>query len=498
MGAEATLTNVADLVTRAAARTPDAAAVVFSDRTVTWSEQERLMRAFAGGLAARGLHQGDRVAMLVGNSPEFLTAYFGALRAGMVVVPINPGFTAFEVEYLVSQSKASLLISDPDTHRVAVEAAGAVPVVRTGSEAWRRLMVGSTPPPPQATDPEDLAVLMFTSGTSGRPKGAMLSHRALLANLDQLTALVQPAAVMPSDVVLILLPLSHSYALNGGLGLVAYTGATAVITNRTDPVSALRLIATHGVTVVATAPPVYVAWAQQPDIAAALADVRLLVSGAAPLSRNLFVTFEDATGQPVWEGYGMTEASPVITSTLASGTPVPGSVGKPLPGIELRVVDNNGADVDEGDPGEVVIRGANLFSGYWPDGVDGPDDEGWWATSDVGIIDGDGDLRLVDRRNDLIIVSGFNVYPREVEDVLMGMPGVAEVAVMGIPHPYTGETVKAVVVASEELDSEQVLQFCQTRLARFKCPTVVEFVASLPHSGTGKVSKGALRSAVAE
>ena len=467
---------------------------------MAWSELERLVRAVAGGLSARGLGQGDRVAILVANSTEFVTSYFGILRAGLVAVPINTGYTVFEVRYLVEQSGAALLICDPSTEAVALESAGDVPVITVGTDAWRMLTIGSTPPPSVEVAPEDLAVLMFTSGTSGRPKGAMLSHRALFANLDQMAAVPDPAPMLPGDVVLLLLPLFHSYALNAVLGMLAKNGAAAVLSDQMDPVAALELVSRHGVTVVATAPPVYQAWSEVPGVGEALAGVRMLVSGAAPLTRELHEAVTAATGLPVWEGYGMSEASPVVTSTIVSGRPKPGSVGQALPGVEVKLCDEQGHEVDERDPGEVVVRGPNLFSGYWPDGHDGPDADGWWATGDVAIVDGDGDLQLVDRRNDLIIVSGFNVYPREVEEALARVPGVQEAAVMGVPNDATGQAVKAIVIAEDgaELDAEAVIAACRARLARFKCPTQVQFVAELPHSGTGKVSKGVLREQFAE
>jgi long-chain acyl-CoA synthetase len=205
--------------------------------------------------------------------------------------------------------------------------------------------------------------------------------------------------------------------------------------------------------------------------------------------------FHERTGKPIWEGYGMTECSPVIAASLVSGRPKPGSVGQPLPGIELELRDEDGDVVEDGDPGEIFVRGENVFAGYWPDGSEGPDEQGWFATGDVAIEDDEGDLRLVDRRRELIIVSGFNVYPREVEDVLLSMDGVLEAAVMGVTDPYTGEAVKAFIVVEpgSELTADEVLDFVGTRLARFKCPTVVEVVGDLPHSVTGKVSKGRLR-----
>jgi len=206
-------------------------------------------------------------------------------------------------------------------------------------------------------------------------------------------------------------------------------------------------------------------------------------------------------GKPIWEGYGLTECSPVVSTTLVEGKPKAGSVGSPLLSVEVQIVAGAGipgADLDDEDnaeTGEIWVRGPSVFSGYWPDGANGPNDEGWFATGDVGYFDHDGDLHLVDRRSDLVLVSGFNVYPREVEQAIEAMPGVAEVAVVGVPHPYSGEAVKAFVapVAGVEIDASEVVAWCELRLARFKCPTIVDIVTELPHHTTGKVAKAELR-----
>jgi long-chain acyl-CoA synthetase len=238
------------------------------------------------------------------------------------------------------------------------------------------------------------------------------------------------------------------------------------------------------------------AWSQRDDLAEGLAGVRLMVSGAAPLPPATRAAISAGTGLVLHEGYGLTETAPALTTTLASAEAKDGSVGRPLPGVELRLVDDLGAVVDEdGDPGEVSVRGANLFSGYWPDGAEAPDADGWWGTGDVGYLDGDGDLFLVDRRKELVLVSGFNVYPREVEDVVATHPGVREVAVIAVPDLATGEAVKAIVVPEDGsgLTEGDVVEWCRARLARFKTPTVVELVDALPHSVTGKVAKRRLR-----
>ncbi len=483
--------NLADLVRAAAAATPDKPALVAHRQTTTWAELDSLVSAAANGLRALGLVPGDRVAVHLGNVPEFAVVYFGALRAGLVALLVNTGYTAAELTHVLGDSGARAIVTGSST---AETVAGMVEhVIVAGSPAYADLVADRTPFPTEGGG-EDLAALLYTSGTSGRPKGAMLSHRALLANLEQ-TSRIDPPVVAPDDVVLLVLPLFHVFGLNGALGQVAYHGATGVLAGRFDPVETLELVRREGVTNVVGAPPMYVAWSMLPDVGDAFTSVRLALSGAAPLPPNVLHRVLDVTGHHVFEGYGLTETAPVLTTTLMSEVAKPGSIGRPVPGVELRLLDEAGDPVEEGDPGEIVVRGANLFSGYWPDGVDGPDGNGWFATGDVAVLDDDGDLHLVDRRRELILVSGFNVYPREVEDVIARHPDVHEVAVRGIAHPYTGESVKAVVVVRRggALTAEEVIAWAAASLARFKCPTAVEFVEGLPHSATGKVSKGQLR-----
>jgi long-chain acyl-CoA synthetase len=317
-------------------------------------------------------------------------------------------------------------------------------------------------------------------------------------------AAITPPPVSAEDTLLLAVPLFHAYGINSALGAVAYHGATGVLLERFDPAESLRLIHDHQVTVVIGVPPMYVAWSLLPECGELFAPVRVAISGAAPLDLTAAGRFLAATGHPVIEGYGLTETGPVLTSALVSPVPKGGSIGRPLPGVTLKLVTPTGEEVESDDsdddlpgspgtdPGEIMVCGANLFSGYWPDGWDGPDAEGWWRTGDVAYADGDGDLFLVDRLRELILVSGFNVYPAEVERVLQGHPAVAEAAVVGVPHPYTGQTVKAYVVTRAPVGTEELLQFCERNLARFKCPTAIEFVPSMPHSPTGKVRKAAL------
>jgi long-chain acyl-CoA synthetase len=485
--------NVADLVTDAAGRAPGRVALVdtASGRTLTWEQTDRAVNAFAARLVDAGLEEGDRVAIVLGNSAEFCVALFGVLRAGGIAVPAAANSP--ELPRLLADSGARFVVGDgfdaPD-----LDAASDVrPVARGG---------------------EDIAVLCYTSGTAGVPRGVMLSHRALLSNVDQ-CAQLKPAPVTATDRVLLVVPLFHLYGLGPGLLQVAAAGATAVLLDAFGVERALAVCAEHRVTALVGVPAMYQAFAAADParLAEGMSTVRLLTSGAAPLAPAVLSAIKQVTGLPVYEGYGLTETGPVLTSTLVSGVAKPGSVGRPLPGVELRLVDSDGRPVgvpgdpdepewfddDEPETGRVAARGPNLFSGYWPDGAHGPDEEGWFRTGDVGYLDADGDLRLVDRANDLIIVNGFNVYPKEVERVLEELPQVAECAAVGVPDERTGEHVVAVVVlrAGETLTEDEVRDHCAERLARFKVPRAVRFVDELPHSATGKVRRASLRSSVA-
>ncbi len=511
--------NVAELLSRAAEHEADKIALseAASGRTVTWSALDDLVQRFVQGLSDAGMVAGYRVMIATGNSIEFVAAYLGALRAGMVVVPVNPRSATGELIRMLADSGTRMVIADPSTVPTVREAvnglgeamlaAGVEPAGRPrivtvgttlepGERSWDQLVAKHGRPPALRMDPETLAVLLYTSGTSGRPRAAMLSHRALLANIDQV-ARVEPAMITGRDVVLGVLPLFHVYGLNAVLGQVVRQHARMVLVDGFDPEGSLDLIEDEAISVVPVAPPVFAYWMQVPGLEDRLGPVRLVLSGSAPLDAELTDAFSARTNVSIHQGYGLTEAAPVVTSTLCSKAPTPRSVGAALPGIEIRLVDDAGREPHDEDGGEIHIRGDNLFSGYWPDGADGPDADGWWATGDVGYLDPTGDLYLVDRLKELVIVSGFNVYPSEVEDVITELPEVAEAAVIGVDDPMTGEAVVAFVKpnASGLSDAlvEVVRAHCEQRLARFKQPSLIHVVDQLPYTATGKVQKGRLR-----
>lgn len=500
---ERSVTPAGRLRATAAAR-PETVAVRWQDRRITYAQLDERVDAVTAALAGLGVGAGDRVAVVLGNVPAFVEAWYGILRLGAVAVPAAPALAADELRHVLEDSGAVVAVVSPAVAEAIAPFRGALPELHTlvvaGATAasadarWSELLADAGAPVEGDRGPDDLAALVYTSGTTGRPRGAMLTNGNLTANQDQ--SLAGRHRLEPDDAVLLVLPLFHVYGLNVGLGPAVTVGATVVLQERFDPFGTAELIAEAGVTVVLGAPPMYVAWAQHlPE--GALDGVRLCASGAAALPRAAAAVFRDATGLEIREGYGLTEAAPSVTSSALTEEVRFGSVGLPLPDVELRLVED-GEDVEPGDPGEVWVRGPNVFAGYWQDEeatARALTDGGWLRTGDVGLFDDDGWLRLVDRHTDLVIVSGFNVYPREVERVLRGHPGVADCAVVGAPHPQTGETVVAHVVRSgdAELSGEELDDWCHARLARYKCPTAINMVAELPRTVTGKVRRTELR-----
>jgi long-chain acyl-CoA synthetase len=348
----------------------------------------------------------------------------------------------------------------------------------------------STPAPIVQVDADDIAVLIFTSGTAGSPRAAMLSHGNLLANIEQANA--ADNGIRPDDVVYGVLPMFHIFGLNVVLGIAMSAGATVVLVQRFDPSTALETIRDRAVTVVPGAPAMWVAFSQFVDAPLdAFQTVRTASTGAAKMPEDAIRRLQELFGLSIEEGYGLTEASPVVTSSRGIDVRI-GSVGRVLDGIDVRLVDESGDDVLEGDAGEIWVRGPNVFKGYLHDRESTErvlTADGWLRTGDIAITDHDGYLYLIDRAKDLIIVSGFNVYPKEVEDVLMEYPGVAEVGVIGVPHPHTGEAVKAFVVALPDvhLDEDALIDHCLEELARYKCPSKILFVDQLPRNVSGKL-----------
>ena len=482
----------------------EAPALVSRGEVTSYGELRSQVAEVRGALVARGVAPGDRVAIVAANNPSFVAAYLGVLGVGAVAVPLNPLSPPPELERELALVGAGLaLADDADRPSFAGEAAtrlAGVDVVPVGD------LLGGEPAGLVDRAEDDLAVLLFTSGTVGQPRAAMLSHGNLRANIDQVRAGAAAAgdpnaSPTSGDVALGLIPLFHIFGLNAVLGLAMTVGASVVLVERFDPAAALALLAEQRITVVSGVPTMWRAWADLPPAGAGepnpMASVRLGVSGAAALDPELRRAIGARYGLVLAEGYGLTEASPAVTSGVGHQAP-DGSIGVPLPGLLVRLIDRFGEDALVGDPGEIWVKGPNVFRGYWDD----PDatrtavtEDGWLRTGDLAVVDDDGFLWLVDRAKDLIIVSGFNVVPAEVEGVLVRHPDVAEAAVVSVPDAHTGEAVKAFVVpeAGASIDERALIDYAGRHLARYKCPSVVSVVEELPHGLTGKLLRRRLR-----
>jgi long-chain acyl-CoA synthetase len=479
-------------------------ALISRGKETTYGALREQVGRFRGGLIGLGLQPGDRIALLCANNWYFVVSYLASLSAGLVAVPLNPLSPPRELQRELAAVDARALVVGPSARASVVQLdVTRLPtlehIIDCGTPAagnHLRLddVMSANTVPLVSRDPNDLAVLMFTSGTAGAPKAAMLSHGNLLANLQQ----SGPGGSRADDVVLGILPLFHIFGLGVALGSTLYAGGRIVLLERFDPASAVASVSRWGVTVIAGPPNMWASFAGLPDVTAEqFRTVRLAVSGAAGLPPSTRALVRERLGLELAEGYGLTETAPTVTSS--TGSPIrAGSIGRAAPGVELRLVDERGDDVEPGDPGEIWVRGPNVFLGYWNDEAATsaaltPD--GWLRTGDVAAVDDDGYFYLVDRIKDLIIVSGFNVYPAEVEAALLEHPSVAGAAVVGVAHPHTGEAVKAFVVpvAEHSVEEDDIINFCGQRLARYKCPSKIEFVDALPEGVAGKLVRRELR-----
>lgn len=483
----------------------DRVAIISRGRPTTYGALREQVAHVRGGLVALGVGKGDRVALLCSNGRYFVDLYLAALGLGAVTVPLNPVSPAPEIEREVLTVGAKVVVVEPQAagawaHIDRARLPSVQHVVATehctvaGADSTFDDLLGAQQVQAIEVDDDDLAALIFTSGTAGSPRAAMLSHGNLLSNLEQGRS---TDGIHEHDVVFGVLPMFHIFGLNVVLGLTLARGATVILVQRFDPFTALESITDRGVTVIPGAPPLWLAFSHFDNIPAdSFATVRLALTGAAKMPEEATRHLEERFGIILREGYGLTEASPVVTSS-AGLTPKVGSVGKVLEGIQVRLVDENGDDALADDAGEIWVKGPNVFKGY----LNEPEAtarvltaDGWLRTGDIAVVDDEGFLYLVDRAKDLIIVSGFNVYPAEVEEVLMAHPDVQEVGVVGVPHPHTGEAVKAFVVLQPGATAHEdtLVSWCLDNLARYKCPAKILFVDQLPRNVSGKLLRRSL------
>ena len=497
--------NLATVLTESAKRHPDRVALKLGPYALTYADLDALSDRFAGHLAATGTQAGDRVGVMLPNVPQFAIAYYGALKAGAVVVPMNVLLKGREVAYYLRDSGAGTLVAWGGFLDEAVEGAreaqvGAVVAVAAPGQDLAELpelgaVLAEARPLGDVVQrsADDVAVLLYTSGTTGSPKGAELTHSNLLWNAHlAATTLVDISA---DDVVLGALPLFHSFGQTCGLNATIHAGGCLALVPRFEPRAALDVLEGERVTVFQGVPTMFGALLNDDGAAARdLTALRLCLSGGAALPVEVLRGFEERFGCQVLEGYGLSETSPVASFNHPDRASKPGSIGTPIWGVEMKVVDDAGDELPTGEVGEIVIRGHNVMRGYHdrPDATaEAVSPEGWFRTGDMARVDEDGFFFIVDRKKDLIIRGGYNVYPREIEEVLYEHPAVVEAAVVGIPHTDLGEEVAALVVtrADADIDPDALRAWVKDRVAAYKYPRTIAFVAELPKGPTGKILK---------
>jgi long-chain acyl-CoA synthetase len=489
--------NLADNLIATAHRHPGRGALRLDRAVVTYSELEEITRRVAGCLTERGLEPGDRVGLMLPNVPEFAAAYYGILRAGGVVVPMNVLLKEREVAYYLGDSSAKLIVAwhelAPMVEPAAAQVgAGCLPVEPGfGGSLFLGAPVDGLVPRAAS----DTAVILYTSGTTGKPKGAQLTHANLAINADVSKQLF---SLGPDDVVLGALPLFHAFGQTCGLNAAISSGASLALIPRFDAGRALDVVDQDRVTVFEGVPTMYSALLHHPererfDVSA----LRVCVSGGAALPTELLRGFERAFGCVVLEGYGLSETSPIASFNHPGRERKPGSIGTPIEGVEMRLVDHLRREVSGPDVGEIAIRGHNVMKGYWnrPDATgEAVDADGWFYSGDLARVDEDGYYFIVDRKKELIIRGGYNVYPREIEEVLYEHPAVREAAVIGVPHPELGEEVAAAVALKpgSEITESELRDYVKANVAADTYPRHVWVVDELPKGPTGKILKRAI------
>ncbi|WP_441250875.1 long-chain-fatty-acid--CoA ligase [Kitasatospora sp. McL0602] len=483
------------LLPATAALRPDHPVLRLDQEVLTFAELDELSARTAAWLGSSGVAAGDRVAVFLPNVPLFAVLYYGILRAGAVVVPMNPLLKAAEVEHCLGDAEAALMLAwheGADQAEAGARAAG-TPYLALAPDAFAAQLREQQQPlaedVPRSGD--DTAVILYTSGTTGRPKGAELTHHNIRRNI---AAGAEVLGIGPDDVIFGGLPLFHSFGQVMGLGCAVATGGCLTLLTRFDAERAMAVLARDGVTVFLGVPTMYtlllgLAGREAYDVSA----LRVCLSGGSALPVEVLHGFEAGFDCAVLEGYGLSESSPLACANRSDRERVPGTVGIPIGGVEMRVFDRQGRELPDGEVGEVVIRGHNVMKGYWrrPEASAETVRNGWLHTGDLGTRDGRGDFRIVDRSKDVIIRGGFNVYPREIEEVLYRHPAVAEAAVVGVPHPTHGQEVAAAVVLrpGTETTPEEVREFVRAQVASFKYPRVVWTTDVLPKGPTGKILK---------
>ena len=517
-------------LTESALKFPNATATIFQDAKLTYAQLNQLADRFAAALQQLGVKKGDRVAIYLANSPQYPIAYYGALRAGAIVVPFNPLYAAPEVEHQLQDSGAETILAMsrfyPIVKKVRANTALKRVIVTNIKEYfppvlkllftvakekhegdrqdisgdantyWLQDLLSKAPSKPTPVDvkPSDTAVFLYTGGTTGVPKGAELAHSSVMANAVMCRHWIHDCQDA-TEVVLAAIPLYHSYGMTTCMNFGVYAaGAMLLIPNPRDLKALMQSISKHHPTLFPGVPTMYVAVNNYAEISKYnVKSIRACISGAAGLPVEVQTKFQDLTGARLVEGYGLSEASPVTHANPIYGNNKIGTIGLPWPDTEAKLMDleTGTKEMPLGEAGELVVRGPQVMKGYWnmPDETKQVLRDGWLYTGDIAKMDAEGYFQIVDRKKDMIIAGGFNIYPRDVEEVLYQHPKVREAVVAGIPDPYRGETVKAYVILKqgETATQQEIIDFCKGKMAKYKVPTAVEFRAELPKTIVGKI-----------
>ncbi len=474
-------------------------AIHWGDTAVSYRELADQARLLAAALVSQhGVQPGERVGLWHHNSPDFVAAFYGILAAGGVVVPINNFLKPAEIGHIIDDAGLRLLLADDQLITSAGELKARHPSLailpaKASGPAPAELIPGQI-----ERQPEDLAVIIYTSGTTGRSKGAMLSHGNLLHNVRSCQIVLEAAQ---GDRLAVMLPLFHSFMMTVGMLLpLSVGGSMVLIRSLHPPKSAILEIIRHRATILPAVPQFFRALAGA-GMSGQL-PTRICVSGGAPLPAEILREFESVMGIPLIEGYGLSEASPVVSLNPIHGERRPGSIGLPIDNVEMAVWDEAGNSLEVGATGEIVVRGGNVMSGYWnqPEATAQALQNGWLRTGDLGHRDADGYYYITDRKKDMLLVNGINVYPREIEEVIYQFPGVREAAVIGKPDTRRGEMPVAFVAVQEgrQVDPKALTAFLKERLADYKVPRKIIKLPALPRNATGKVLKTSLREVVVE
>lgn len=505
-------------VQQRALQNPDKIAYHFMGKNTTYAEFDQSVERFATALHSLGIVKGDHVGFLLGNSPHFLISLYATMRIGATAVPINPIYTPEEISYIIKNSDAKAIIALDaflplvekaagvfssvenyvicETDEATAEKLAALPNALKAKVKSFTLLISTTEPntSPVEVSPDDNAVILYTSGTTGHPKGAMLTFNNIYSNARDVAEYL---TISTDDRVIATLPVFHVFALTVVVNAPLLMGATILLVPRFSPQDVFKIAKEHKATIFAGVPTMYNFLYQFPEgNVEDFSTIRLAISGGSSLPVALLHNFEDKFHVRISEGYGLSEASPVTCFNPIDRDRKPGSIGTNIVNVENKVVNELGEEVPVGEVGELIVRGPNVMKGYYkmPEETENAIRDGWLYTGDLARQDEEGYFFIVDRKKDTIIVGGYNVYPREVEEVLFGHPGVIEAAVIGVPDPNFGEEVLAFVVKKDaSLTEEQIQSFCSEKLAKFKIPKRIEFLEELPKNTTGKILRRSLK-----